>query len=579
MHYDNKTYKLDICGLPQNAILDLSDETYGNANICNIKITSADGKDLDLSKMEIVLCTDCGDIAGRWYPAKKQLDRAVHNSWEWGVQTAYMKGAPIISYFRSDDTNRLTAALSDSFTSWHFKTGVNDNTKKLEHRCIANLGVCREYSVKLLIDCSQQPYYDTVRNVANWWAELHGKMNLPESAYDPVYSTWYAYQREIFADELVEQCKMAYDLGMRTIIVDDGWATPLNTDHYNDSGDWKATSDKFPDMKKFVDDVHAIGMKVILWVAPALAGFASNAAKTYAGKFLIKSDKALNYVLDIRYPEIRKNLCNSFQEIVENYGVDGLKIDFIDVISGEDKEIGDGRDVVSVSEAVKLLVEEINQMLVKINPDILVEYRQDYTGPEVAKTANIMRATDCPQDYLANRVDTVDLRLHTSAAIHSDMIQFNENESVEVSALQFTNILFSTPQVSVRFDEISKEQTQMIKFWVEFMSKKRDLLQKSHLSPHRCDAEYSYITASNDTEQLTALYSERLLILEEEKEVSYIINAVDRGRIYIGSDEIRNISYTIVDCMGNEISNGKSVLCGKPEPFEIPFNGMMIIKK
>jgi len=118
----------------------------------------------------------------------------------------------------------------------------------------------------------------------------------------------------------------------------------------------------------------------------------------------------------------------------------------------------------------------------------------------------------------------------------------------------------------------------MIKFWVEFMSKKRDLLQKSHLSPHRCDAEYSYITASNDTEQLTALYSERLLILEEEKEVTYIVNAVDRGRIYIGSDEIRNISYTIIDCIGNEISNGKSVLSGKPEPFKIPFNGMIIIK-
>ena len=579
MPFNEKPYKLEVLGLPGNAELKMIKDSFRTADICNIDVTSENGEKLDLSEMKIVIRTACGDIAGRWYPAKKQLDRAVHNSWEWGYQTAYMKGAPIVSYFRSDDVNRLTVALSDSFTSWHFKTGVNDEIKSLEHNCFPKLGVCGEYSVKILIDLNEIPYYDAVRNAADWWARLYGAINLPESAFEPVYSTWYAYQREIFADELVKQCRMAYDLGMRTVIIDDGWATPLNTDRYNDSGDWKPTVDKFQDMKRFVSEVHSIGMRVLLWVAPGIAGFASKAAAAYDGKFLIKSDKALNYVLDIRYPEIRENLCESFKRLVGDYDLDGLKIDFIDIISGEDREIGDGRDVVSVSQAVKLLVEQINKTLTSIKPDILIEYRQDYTGPQVAKNANIMRATDCPQDYLANRVDTVDLRLHTSAAVHSDMLQFNENEPVEISALQFTNVLFSTPQISVRFDEISSEQTQMVKFWVEFMSRKRGLLQKGHLQPHRCDAEYSYIVAEDDNERLTALYSERLLILETEKKTDYIVNAVDRGIIYIGQLKSRNVSYSILDCMGNEVKIGKTVLCENAKPFKIPFNGMMIIKQ
>lgn len=101
----------------------------------------------------------------------------------------------------------------------------------------------------------------------------------------------------------------------------------------------------------------------------------------------------------------------------------------------------------------------------------------------------------------------------------------------------------------------------MVKFWVEFMSRKRGLLQKGHLQPHRCDAEYSYIVAEDDNERLTALYSERLLILETEKKTDYIVNAVDRGIIYIGQLKSRNVSYSILDCMGNEVKIGKTVLC------------------
>ena len=69
------------------------------------------------------------------------------------------------------------------------------------------------------------------------------------------------------------------------------------------------------------------------------------------------------------------------------------------------------------------------------------------------------------------------------------------------------------------------------------------------------------------------------MILETEKKTDYIVNAVDRGIIYIGQLKSRNVSYSILDCMGNEVKIGKTVLCENAKPFKIPFNGMMIIKQ
>ena len=107
------------------------------------------------------------------------------------------------------------------------------------------------------------------------------------------------------------------------------------------------------------------------------------------------------------------------------------------------------------------------------------------------------------------------------------MVQFNPDEPVEVSALQMVNILFCTPQVSVMVGQISAEQRQMLKFWLNFMSDKRELLQKSELMPHRCDANYSYVTVRNDGEELHAMYSERLLMLDKPRKRVYVVNAVD----------------------------------------------------
>ena len=154
----------------------------------------------------------------------------------------------------------------------------------------------------------------------------------------------------------------------------------------------------------------------------------------------------------------------------------------------------------------------------------------------------------------------------------------NEGEDAEKSALQITGILFSTPQISVDLDKISEDQRKMLRFWLGFMSEKRELLQKSSFEPSRGYANFPSVTVRNASERLTALYAENLLMLDEMAEQVYIVNAYDRKPVYLGCEQPSEAEYTILNCMGEEIARGTLTLGSTPTAAEIPFNGMMILK-
>ena len=589
-------YDLSVTAVPESAAINVTmTEEYG-AEIYRIEVSA----DEPVTGLRLSFHIPAGDIAGRWFPRMKMFDKGVHNSWESPVWTTYTGGAPIVSFYRSDDRNRLTAALSDCMASWSLKTGVDDRTKCLEFiaetndiRMSADTG---KYAVSLFIDAStegtsptgsklsdmttmeprpERCYWESLRAVSDFMESFYPSRRLPDSAFDPVFSTWYSFQRGIFADKVLRQCREAYSLGCRTVFLDDGWQTIPGIEDYSYAGDWVPDKDKFPDMKGFVDSVHAIGMRVILWIAPGLCGNASKLNNLYGDKKIPGG-----WVLDPRFPEVRARMVEDVCRVARSYGFDGLKIDFLDSFQGADikPENADGRDYLSVTDALDDMIRLISVRLAEISPDFLTEYRQNYTGPAVLSTANMVRVADCPQDYTTNRVGTIDLRLHTHAAVHSDMVQFDPGEPVEISALQIVNILFGTPQISVMFDQISEEQRRMLKFWLGFMSDKRELLQKSILEPHRCEANYTYVTAKNDAEELHAMYSERLLMLDDPKKRIYVVNAVDRLPLYICLRDGRaDARYQIFDCTGKKIKESDMTLTDTPAKLDIPMCGMAVI--
>lgn len=568
---------VQITGVPDAVPVRCEKEQRGEAEVYSVTIGRADGEAVALSELRVTVTADASGALGRWFPAAYQYSRGVRQTWNSASASEYMFDAPVYSYYRSDDANLLTAAIDDTHIPWRFRCGIDESLRMLRFTASPD-GVCaRQLSFRVFVDRSHRPYYEAIRDVACWWAECKGGMPaIPACAYDPVYSTWYALHRDIDENNVLAECETAAKLGMKTVFVDDGWTTPAESEGFEHAGDWVPNAEKFPDCKDFVDRIHALGMKSVLWVAPGLCGYAKAAAHRLAGRSLSAHDGYKAYILDPRDPIVRDTLVRDLCAILMEYGFDGLKIDFVDVILGADAAIDDNHDYTSVAEALEVLLSTIYREMRRIRPDVLVEYRQSYTGPDILKNANIIRSADCAQDFLTNRVNTIDLRLYTNVAVHADMIQIIEGEDPEDSALQLTNVLFATPQISVRWERLREDQVRMLQFWIGFLSEHRGLLQQSSFEPAHCYANYPVVTVRNENERLTALYGERFLMLDRPSPVLYVVNAYGREHVYIGSEQPVSIHWRTLDCMGRETAQGETTLDDTPQPFKIPINGVLI---
>ena len=557
---------LKIANLPDNAAAEVTADAYNGASRFTIRIRPKDGA-LRLRGLKLCFSRDSAGVVGCWYP--KIRDHGFRPTWAQKYTSEYASGAPVISFYAADDSNRLTAALSDSIHRWVFSAGANENTGGLDFIATLDDFSGDAYGVELLVDTSNRPYYDAVRLAADWWKSF-GVPHIPPAAYDPVFSTWYVYHHDVNEARMMRCCAQMKEFGFGTLFIDAGWNAPDDSPGALHAGDWTPNPEKFPDMKRFVDYAHAHGIKVVLWAAPGVAGYESRAARRYAGKFLYDL-KAINcWILDPRYPEIRATVCRDLCDLVRQTGIDGLKLDFIDSITGADCPLDAGRDFVSVGDALRDMLETIHRQLTAINPEFLIEFRQRYTGAEITKNCNLLRSGDCPQDSLTNRMNTVDLRLHTNAAVHADMVQFLPGEDAEISALQIVNILFSTPQISVDLERLDARQAAMLRFWIRFMSEKRALLQHGHFAAHRCDANFTSVAAETAAEKLVALYAERVCSLCGKTQ--YIVNAFSEAPIIVCADA-RRFRVRVTDCAGQMVYAAERQINGC-EAIAIPLCGM-----
>ena len=371
----------------------------------------------------------------------------------------------------------------------------------------------REYVAKVMLDRRGRDWAETVTSCSRWVAKENGfsTARAPEAAFDPLYSTWYAFLQDVHADELETEAKLAAEIGMKTMILDDGWQKVESKGFYTATGDWMPVKSRFPDMKAHVAKVHAAGLKYMLWLSVPFMGCEAKNYPRFKKMLLRDGDTG---TLDPRFPEVREYLIQTYERAVGEWGFDGLKLDFIDsfVLPKEDPAIKDnfaGRDYRSVPEALNRLMKDIRARLVKINPGVLLEFRQHYCGPAILQYGNMMRASDCPADPVANRRRICDLRLTSDKiAVHSDMLVWSAAETPEGAALPILNALFSTIQYSMVLAKVSPEHRRVIASWIRFSQEHREALLKGAFRPHHPELVYPWIEGEGTTERVIAVYAE-----------------------------------------------------------------------
>ena len=423
----------------------------------------------------------CADVHTHWDPI---LRRQPFIPWgdSQAVESRLASWLPLEQFISKDDKNRFTLALSDVKTPLKITSKVLMPGFRLGTEIAfftAPISPIQDYETLLRVDTRDIPFDQALQAAAHWYGELgYRNTDIPEAAYDAVYSTWYAYMQDVRSRDVLKECRAAKKLGMDTVIVDDGWQNEKILRDYSNCGDWIPAKNRFPDMRQFVEDVHALGMKVMLWFSVPFIGWDTRNFAHFQGKYLYDFEQVRCSVLDPRYPDVRDFLVSTYCAAVRNWDLDGLKLDFIDRFRYMNTPPTEEMDHTSVEDATERLLQDITESLQAIRQDILIEFRQPYVGPVIAAYGNMLRVWDCPEDALTNRTAITDLRLiSTGASVHSDMVVWNREDTAESVAVHLYSTLFSVPQISVRMAELSTEHKRVLSSFLKF---------RNTYFPHHC---------------------------------------------------------------------------------------------
>lgn len=454
--------------------------------------------------VEVRLAVPLRDSVGYWHPACG-WERTLLPDWAGRIHTSLVSGAPVGCLYETSGATTLAFAAQDPVVETELVFGISEAT--------------RRFVVHLHLVAGTGPYTvvfaPRAASVATALRALRGHLAAtaavaplptPASGRVPVYSTWYSFGQDVRADAVEAEAARAADLGCGMLILDDGWVAGGNRRGYAWAGDWAVDLAKFPDLAAHVRRVKGMGLAYLAWVAPLLLGPDSAAWAGMRDLAPVASPTAPGaWVLDPRRSEVRAHVVSLCSRLVAEYGLDGLKIDFLD-----DAQVyaGGGQDV---GIAMTALLDELRAALEAVRPGIMIELRQPYLGHGMAAYGNLLRASDCPADAVANRVRTLDARmLALGGAVHSDMLMWDLDGSPAWAARQLLSVLAAVPQLSSRLDRLRDDHRAALAFWLRTWSRLRPVLVDGEVEPGRPDELYPMIRARSGGHEVVVLYAERV---------------------------------------------------------------------
>jgi len=557
-----------------------------NLEIIHVTLTAK--KRLVPPKLLLAFNAPQRDAQIKWFPSENLFDCHHYQPrwWRGGREpSAFNRNVPVYSFMNQEGVNSMSFALSETFRPVFSSSGPFDGDIIRTELTMFSVPEepCAELHFSLRVDRRGKFYAEILREISDWFSSMPengAAMSVPEIARLPFYSTWYQYQKNVTQKKLAAELPYLNPMGLHCVIIDDGWQCETvegGGSNMRTCGRWEPFSGKFSDLGRLVDQFHEKGVRCLLWIGLPFVGLDQlELLERFQDKFLPGGGDCR--VLDPRWPEVREYLTECCIRLVRDYRLDGLKLDFIDRISQEcsDSTVSgdsDGCDTPSLMKGVERLLCGIRDALTALRPDVVIEFRQFYTGPRMKKYGNVFRASDCAHDLLQNRVRTIDLRLLSgNSAVHSDMVIWSKLDTPQVAALQILNVLFSVPQVSVELSAQTEANRKMIAFWMRFCSEHRKTLQEGMLRPEHPELSYPLVSASREGETITAVYLTGWL-MRRNPGVHIMVNATHTAELLIETETACRVR--CLDVFGEFA--GETVMNAGINRISVPPSGMAIM--
>ena len=165
---------------------------------------------------------------------------------------------------------------------------------------------------------------DTPSEIVEMYADVTGKAPMmPEFAM----GFWQCKLRYADQEEVLRIAREYYrrNLPLKVIVID--------FFHWPHQGDWKFDPDYWPNPKAMVDELHQMGIKLMVSVWPTVEDGSENSQEMIEKGLLIRSNSGINYVMgntrvfDATNPEARQYVWEKCKRNYFDYGVDLFWLD------------------------------------------------------------------------------------------------------------------------------------------------------------------------------------------------------------------------------------------------------------
>ena len=151
-------------------------------------------------------------------------------------------------------------------------------------------------------------------------------------------NSWEAFYFDFDGDRLIEFAKLAQELGIELLVVDDGWFAN-RCDDRRGLGDWKVNEEKLGgSLRRLIAAVNDVGLRFGIWMEPEMVSEESDLYRAHPdwalaipGKDPVMGRSQL--VLDLSRPEVCENIFEQICGVLDQGPVSYLKWDYNRIIT------------------------------------------------------------------------------------------------------------------------------------------------------------------------------------------------------------------------------------------------------
>ena len=411
----------------------------------------------------------------------------------WGIQegTLVSWSFPFIAALSRADKNRFSMGFMDHVAAAALSHSCYDEDAKIALRRLYDEEPLQTtlWEDSLYLSRAPRHIFAEVRAFSRTYDAVHQPTlcATPAAAWEPVWCTWYGIKGDVTAAYILDMVPHLKEMGFGSIIVDAGWwiegAFDEQTGHYH-------PNEKFPDLRGMVEQLQDQGLKVLLWCA-ALHHLDAIAEQPFVKQPLLQSAKIdpNERFLCPRCQPVHDYVRSMVDHLMRTWGIDGLKIDFIDPYQDRYSApcTADHKHEFSTyGEGMHALLATLHDAAKTVRADALLEFRMNYTNLVTRSFATSHRAQDSPLDFdhirrmctrLKSYMINPEAGRQGNVAVHADPAYWQPGENpANVARFMSSLVTSGVPMLSTDLRTLEGEHRRIVKAWLAFFKEHQDLL-------------------------------------------------------------------------------------------------------